>query len=205
MEESLCEAAILVETGVGRRIVASNGLSWRWVWERWPGLAKPGLDEATFSLRHEQRRHFGDSTGDNEVVDTIHASSSSVAVASDGKHVYVFGPSTSDFVFNISVIDATNDSVVATIPLDVSLIPEGRSLNETSGAIAVTPDGKHIYATTGICPFFDSPVCGTPEDFYFALWEIDAGTNKVVAASMPFVGNDNNEGKGLADGIAFYP
>src|SRR6202020_1913647 len=94
-------------------------------------------------------------TGDNKVVDTIHASSSSVAVGSDGKHIYVFGPSTSDFVFNISVIDATNGSVVATVPLDVSLIPEGRTLNENSGAIAVTPDGKHIYATTGICPIFD--------------------------------------------------
>jgi YVTN family beta-propeller protein len=66
-------------------------------------------------------------TGDNQVVNTIHASSSSVAVAPDGKHIYVFGPSTSDFVFNISVIDAANDSVVATIPLDVSLIPDGRS------------------------------------------------------------------------------
>ena len=127
-------------------------------------------------------------TGDNEVVDTIHTSSSSVAVAPDGKHIYVFGPSTSDLVFNISVIDATNDSVVATIPLDVSLIPDGRTLNENSGAIAVAPDGKHIYATTGICPIFDFPGCGTPEDFYFALWEIDTLTNQVVAASLPLLG-----------------
>jgi len=144
-------------------------------------------------------------TGDNQVVDTIHASSSSVAVAPDGKHIYVFGPSTSDFVFNISVLDAANDSVVATIPLDVSLISDGRTLNENSGAIAVTPDGKHVYATTGICPIFDFPGCGTPEDFYFALWEIDTLTNQVVAASLPFVGGASNPGKGLADQIAFTP
>ncbi len=144
-------------------------------------------------------------TGDNSVVDTIHASSSSVAVAPDGKHLYVFGPSTSDFVFNISVIDTTNDSVVATVPLDVSLIADGRSLNENSGAIAVTPDGKYIYATTGVCPTYDPPGCGTPDDFYFALWQIDAVTKKVVAAGLPFVGNNSNPGKGLAAGIAFTP
>jgi YVTN family beta-propeller protein len=145
-------------------------------------------------------------TGDNELVDTIHASSSSVAVAPDGKHIYVFGPSTSDFVFNISVIDATTDSVVATIPLDVSLLSEDvRTLNENSGAIAVTPDGKHIYATTGICPLNVFPGCAAPEDFYFALWEIDAATNKVVAATLPFVGDSSNGGKGLVDGLAFTP
>jgi YVTN family beta-propeller protein len=145
-------------------------------------------------------------TGDNKVVDTIHASSSSIAVAPDGKHIYVFGPSTSDLVFNISVIDATNDSVVATIPLDVSLLSEDvRTLNENSSAIAVTPDGKHIYATTGVCPLNVFPGCGAPEDSYFALWEIDALTNKVVAANLPFIGDYSGGGKGVADGIAFTP
>jgi YVTN family beta-propeller protein len=143
-------------------------------------------------------------TGDNKVVDTIHTSSSSVAVAPDGKHIYVFGPSTSDLVFNISVIDTSDDSVVATIPLDVSLLSQDvRTLNENSSAIAVTPDGKHIYATTGICPLNNFPGCGAPEDSYFALWEIDAVTNKVVAVSLPFAGDQFPGGKGIADGIAF--
>jgi hypothetical protein len=47
-------------------------------------------------------------TGDNKIVDTI-PSCSTAAVTPDGKHVYAFGPNTSDFQFNIFVIDATND------------------------------------------------------------------------------------------------
>jgi DNA-binding beta-propeller fold protein YncE len=90
-------------------------------------------------------------TGDNKVVDTIPGIASPVAVAPDGKHVYAFGPATSDFVFNISVIDATTDTVVATIPLNVKQVDGGVSLNANSNAIAVTPDGKHIFATTGLC------------------------------------------------------
>jgi YVTN family beta-propeller protein len=170
----------------------------------WPGEARAWTGQPLAYVTSSAGISVID-TGDNKVVATIHASSSSVAVAPDGKHIYVFGPSTSDFVFNISVIDATNGSVVATVPLDVSLIPDGRTLNENSGAIAVTPDGKHIYATTGICPIFDFPGCGGAGDLYFALWEIDAVTNKVVAASLPFVGGASNPGKGLADGIAFTP
>lgn len=134
-------------------------------------------------------------TGDNKVVDTIPGSASPAAVAPDGKHVYAFGPATSDLVFNISVIDATNDTVVATVPLDVSLVAGGLSLNENSSAIAVTPDGKHIYATTGLCSS-NSFSCNTPSSVYFAVWVIDTATNKVVAASP---------GKGIADGIAFAP
>jgi YVTN family beta-propeller protein len=195
----------------GNRSSKANcfGIPWAilaigWGAMAWPGEARAWTGQPLAYVTSSAGISVID-TGDNEVVDTIHTSSSSVAVATDGKHIYVFGPSTSDFVFNISVIDATNDSVVATIPLDVSLIPDGRTLNETSGAIAVTPDGKHIYATTGICPIFDFPGCGTPEDYYFGLWEIDAVTNKVVGANMPFVGDDSNAGKGLADGIAFTP
>jgi YVTN family beta-propeller protein len=195
----------------GNRSSKANGFDIQWAILAmglgamvWPGEARAWTGQPLAYVTSSAGISVID-TGNNEVVDTIHASSSSVAVAPDGKHLYVFGPSTSDFVFNISVIDATNDSVVATIPLDVSLIPEGRTLNETSGAIAVTPDGKHIYATTGICPIFDFPGCGTPDSNYFALWEIDAVTNKVVDANMPFVGDDSNAGKGLAYGIAFTP
>jgi DNA-binding beta-propeller fold protein YncE len=41
-------------------------------------------------------------TGDNEVVDTIHASSSSVAVAPDGGHAYVPNVANSE---NVAIID----------------------------------------------------------------------------------------------------
>ncbi len=79
-------------------------------------------------------------TGDNEVVDTIPGAGPAI-VTPDGKQVYAFGPSTSDFVWNLSVIDATNDQIVATIPLDVSRVSGGVSLNGNSRAIAAAPNG----------------------------------------------------------------
>ena len=88
-------------------------------------------------------------TGDNKVVDTIRASALPTAVAPDGKHLYAFG-SASDLVANISVIDATDDTGVATVPLDVSLVG-GVSLDQNSSAIAITPDGRHAYV-----PYFDN-------------------------------------------------
>jgi YVTN family beta-propeller protein len=131
-------------------------------------------------------------TGDDKVVDTIPGPALPTAVAPDGKHLYAFG-SASDLVANISVIDTTDDKVVATIPLNVSLVG-GVSLDQNSSAIAVTPDGKDVYLTTGLCPF-PAFACH-PEAVYFVLWEIDTATNKMVAASV---------GKGIADGIAFTP
>jgi YVTN family beta-propeller protein len=127
-------------------------------------------------------------TGDNEVVDTIPVFATA-AVTPDGKRVYALG-GTSD----ISVIDTTNDKVVATIPLDVALVQDGVSLNGNSSAIAVTPDGKYVYATTGLCSM-NSFDCFRPESVYFAVWVIDTATN-VVTASY---------GKGIADWIAFTP
>ena len=143
-------------------------------------------------------------TGDNEVVDTIPGFASPIApgfafpiaVAPDGKHVYAFGSATSDLVANISVIDATNDKVVATIPLDVSLVTGGVSLFGNSSAIAVTPDGRNIYVTTGLCSGFAGS-CGEPGSIRFAVWVIDTATNKVLSAS--------DAGQGTADGIAFTP
>jgi YVTN family beta-propeller protein len=134
-------------------------------------------------------------TGDDKVVDTIPGPALPTAVAPDGKHVYAFGSNTSDLVFNISVIDASDDKVVATIPLDVALVSTGVSLNTNSSAIAVTPDGKHVYVTTGLCSS-NSRDCFRPESVYFAFWVIDTATNKVVAASP---------GKGFVRGIAFSP
>jgi YVTN family beta-propeller protein len=131
-------------------------------------------------------------TGDNKVVDTFRASAFPTAVSPDGKRLYAFG-SASDLVANISVFDATDGTVLATIPLDVALVG-GVSLNQNSSAIAVTPDGKHVYVTTGLCPF-PAFACH-PEAVYFVLWEIDTATNKVVASSV---------GKGVANGIAFTP
>ena len=134
-------------------------------------------------------------TGDNKVVDTISAAPLPAAVTPDGKHLYAFSSTSSDFVFNISVIDTTNDQVVATIPLNVSLVATGVSLNQNSAAIAVTPDGKTVYVTTGLCSS-NSFDCIRPESVYYALWGIDAATNQVGGASP---------GKGVADGIAFSP
>jgi YVTN family beta-propeller protein len=134
-------------------------------------------------------------TGDNKVVDTIPGPALPTAVAPDGKHLYAFGPSTSDLVFNISVIDASDNKVVATILLDVALVSTGVSLNENSSAIAVSPDGKHVYVTTGLCSSISFD-CVRPESVYFALWVIDTATNKVVSASP---------GKGFVKGIVFGP
>jgi YVTN family beta-propeller protein len=133
-------------------------------------------------------------TGDNKVVDTIPIRTNA-AVTPDGKRLYAFGPSTSDFVFNVSVINTSDDKIVVTVPLDVSLVASGVSLNTNSAAIAVTPDGKHVYAITGLCSSssFD---CFRPESVYFAVFVIDTVTNKVVATFA---------GKGIADGIAFTP
>jgi YVTN family beta-propeller protein len=135
-------------------------------------------------------------TGDNKVVDKIPGPGFPVVVSPDGKRVYTFGPSTSNLVFNISVIDAADDKVVATIPLDVNLVPTGVELNENSSAIAVTPDGKHVYATTGLCSSNDFDCSPRPEDVYYAVWVIDTVTDKVVAASS---------GKGYVQAIAFSP
>jgi YVTN family beta-propeller protein len=135
-------------------------------------------------------------TGENKVVDTILDPAFPAAVTPDGKHIYTFGPNTSDLVFNISVIDATDDKVMATVPLDVALVQSGVELNENSSAIAVTPDGKHVYVTTGLCSSNDRDCSPRPENVYYALWVIDTATNKVVAASP---------GKGYVQGIAFSP
>jgi YVTN family beta-propeller protein len=133
-------------------------------------------------------------TGDNQVVDSITGFVSPAAVTPDGQHIYASGLSNSEFEANILEIDATNDEVVATIPLNVSRVENGVSLGGAS-CLGVTPDGKHLYATTGLCSkvSFD---CFRPESVYFALWVIDTATNKVVDASPR---------KGIAAGIAFSP
>jgi YVTN family beta-propeller protein len=131
-------------------------------------------------------------TGDNMIVDRIPGPASPTAVAPDGKYIYAFGPSTSDVVLNISVIDTANYKVVATIPLDGSLV--GAVAFQNSSAIAVTPDGSHIYVTTEFCPF-PAFACH-PEAAYFAVWVIDAATKQAVPTTT---------GKGIAAGIAFTP
>lgn len=134
-------------------------------------------------------------TGNNQVVDTIVGPSLPAAVTPDGKEVYAFAPSSSDLVFNIAVINAATDQVVTTIPLNVTSVQYGVSLNQNSSAIAVSLDGTKVYVTTGLCVNFDRN-CATPESVWYALWVIDTATNQVVTASF---------GKGVADGFAFSP
>jgi YVTN family beta-propeller protein len=136
-------------------------------------------------------------TGDNQVVDTIPGPAFPSAVTPDGKHLYTFGPITSNLVFNISVIDTTHDQVVATVPLDVAILQgAGVELNNNSSAITVSPDGKQVYVTTGLCSSNDRDCFPRPENVYYAVWVIDTSTNKVVTASS---------GKGYVQSIVFSP
>ena len=82
-------------------------------------------------------------TGDNTVVDTVQVGFSprGVAVAPDGKHVYVanYGQFLNDG--SVSVIETLNetDTVVATIPVGGG-----------ASGVAVTPDGTHVYVTNAL-------------------------------------------------------
>jgi YVTN family beta-propeller protein len=81
-----------------------------------------------------------------------------IAVAPDGKHIYVIG---TDFIDNfISVVDTTAKTVTAIISLGTS--PTG---------MVVTPNGKKIYVADGN-----------------SVSVIDSGNNKVVA-TLPVAGN----------------
>ena len=111
-------------------------------------------------------------------------------MAPDGKHVYAFGPNTSEVILNISVINTANDEVVATIPLDGTLADTVAFQNPTT--LAMTPDGRHLYVTTEFCPF-PGFACH-PEAAYFAVWSIDTATNNAALITT---------GKGIANGIAF--
>ena len=84
-------------------------------------------------------------TGDNTVVDTVHGLTGSncffvpgpLAVAPDGKHVYVTTCN------GVSVIETVNktDRLLKPIPL-----------GNSPGAIAVAPDGKHVYVGPAFGP-----------------------------------------------------
>jgi len=55
-----------------------------------------GLDRTAFSYVSEHDRHFGDRHG-RQKDSRYHPLCSTAAVTPDGKHVYAFGPNTSDF------------------------------------------------------------------------------------------------------------
>jgi YVTN family beta-propeller protein len=131
-------------------------------------------------------------SANNEVIATFGSAVLPTALTPDNQHLYTFGTA-SDLVAKIVVINTDDNRVGATIALDVSLVG-GVSLNQSSHAIAVSPDGKRVYVTTGLCPF--PALACHPESVYFVLWEIDTATNKVVAASL---------NKGTVNGIAFSP
>jgi YVTN family beta-propeller protein len=139
-------------------------------------------------------------TGDNMVVDTVSVGQTpgGVAVAPDGKHVYVLNTCIFTCISSVSVIETANetDKVVATILLDPALA--GRfGGNPSSFTIAVTPDGKQVFATTGVCN--QSIGCLTPGGTnQYVLWVMDTATNTIVADQL-------SPGTGVANGIAFSP
>jgi YVTN family beta-propeller protein len=102
-------------------------------------------------------------TATNMVVATIPVGKfpGGVAVAPDGKHVYV----TNNQANTVSVIDTASNTVVATVPVGAS--PKG---------LAVTPDGKHVYVAATTCCLLLGQVS-----------VIDTGSNTVVA-TVPGVG-----------------
>jgi YVTN family beta-propeller protein len=83
-----------------------------------------------------------------------------VAVAPDGKHVYV-----SNNFSDVSVIDTTTNTVVATI-----------AVPRTVGGVAVTPDGKHVYVPNG-------------DEVSSSVSVIDTATNMVVVTFALPVGS----------------
>jgi YVTN family beta-propeller protein len=83
-----------------------------------------------------------------------------VAVAPDGKHVYV-----SNNFSDVSVIDTTTNTVVATI-----------AVPRTVGGVAVTPDGKHVYVPNG-------------DEVSSSVSVVDTATNMVVVTFALPVGS----------------
>lgn len=131
-------------------------------------------------------------TGNNKVVDRIPCCGTA-AVAPDGKHIYAFDNKSSDEVVNISVIAATTDKIVAQIPLKASSI--GAQSISRSGAIAVSQDGKYVYAATGYC-LWPPEFCVSPGSQKFEIWKINTFTQTAV----PVWGST-----GVVGRIAFAP
>lgn len=151
---------------LGAMAVASNALAW---------TGKP--------LAYVTNGGFGINTvsvidtGDNAIVDTVHvgAAPQCVAVAPDGKHVYV---GNSDGTISVIETSAQTDTVASTIsgvpsPIALAVSPDGQSVyslafspgsisvidtatssltdtfrvGDDAVGIAVSPDGARVYAT----------------------------------------------------------
>lgn len=104
-------------------------------------------------------------TGDNTVVDTIGVGNGpeGIAVAPDGKHVYVTVSTDND----LSVIDTTTNKVVGT-PIPVGTLPVN---------VAVTPDGKRAF----VANFGSFNLNGSQNG---SVSVIDTAKNAVVATIM---------------------
>jgi YVTN family beta-propeller protein len=99
-------------------------------------------------LRHRRR-----DTATNQVMATIPRKMDLVAITPDGNRAYV--TDNTDGNFNLAVIDTGANTVVTTVPLSES---------EFTVAVATSPDGKYVYATS-----------------LSTIWVVDTGTNMVVA------------------------
>jgi YVTN family beta-propeller protein len=109
-------------------------------------------------------------TANQSIVDTIEISAlfdlpSAIAITPDGKQVYL-----SDG-FAINVLDTASNKIVQSVP---PKIDQSQGQVVVSGGMAITPDGKFLYATV-------TRLSNLTQSF---VWVIDTTTNAVVVPEL---------------------